>query len=321
VRLTLEDIAVTVAGTSLVEDVTLDVPAGERLAVLGPSGAGKSTILRVAAGLQAPSAGRVLLDGRDVTRLPPHRRNVGLVFQDAVLFPHRDVAGNVGFGPKVAGVGAADRRKRVAEALELVGLRGTEQRDVATLSGGEAQRVALARALATRPGVLLLDEPRGARDGPRRRRLQDDLRALFERLELTAVHVTHDVGEAFALGDRVAVLRAGRLAQVATPEELWARPADDWVARFLGMRNVERNGDRAVVTRPEAVHVGPGTGAVVVAADRDGPVVRLRVRRDDGGELDAVTTDEPLSVGERVAVDVDPAGVFEVPAWEARVSD
>jgi ABC-type Fe3+/spermidine/putrescine transport system ATPase subunit len=110
VRLTLEDIAVTVAGTSLVEDVTLDVPAGERLAVLGPSGAGKSTILRVAAGLQAPSAGRVLLDGRAVTRLPPHRRNVGLVFQDAGLFPHRDVAGNVGFGPKVAGVGAADRR-------------------------------------------------------------------------------------------------------------------------------------------------------------------------------------------------------------------
>ena len=143
------------------------------------------------------------------------------------------------------------------EALELVGLAGTERRDVTTLSGGEAQRVALARALAPRPEVLLLDEPLGALDGPLRRRLQTDLRELFERLRLTVVHVTHDVGEAFELGDRVAVLRDGRVAQVATPDELWARPADDWVARFLGMTNVVPDGDRATVVRPEAVRVRP----------------------------------------------------------------
>jgi thiamine transport system ATP-binding protein len=316
VRVTLQDVGVTVAGTPIVESVSLDVAAGERVAVLGPSGAGKSTILRVVAGLQAPSAGRVLLDGRDVAGVPPHRREAGLVFQDAVLFPHRDVAGNVGFGPKVAGMGARERRARVAEALELVGLAGMEARDVSTLSGGEAQRVALARALATRPRVLLLDEPLGALDGPLRRRLQDDLRALFERLELTAVHVTHDVGEAFALGDRVAVVREGRLAQVATPEELWARPADDWVARFLGMRNVALDGARAVVTRPDAIHVEPGTGAVVLAAERDGPVVRLRVRRDDGVELEAVAVDVSATpVGEHVSIQVDPEGVIEVPAW------
>ena len=166
------------------------------------------------------------------------------------------------------------------EALELVGLAGTERRDVTTLSGGEAQRVALARALAPRPEVLLLDEPLGALDGPLRRRLQTDLRELFERLRLTVVHVTHDVGEAFELGDRVAVLRDGRVAQVATPDELWARPADDWVARFLGMTNVVPDGDRATVIRPEAVRVRPGRGGVVTAADRDGAVVRLRVRRD-----------------------------------------
>ena len=315
-RLALDGVGVTLAGAQILEDVSVDVASGERLAVLGPSGSGKSTLLRVVAGLQPPTTGRVLLDDRDVTDVPPYRRGVGLVFQDAALFPHRDVAGNVGFGPKVAGLDEHARRSRVTEALELVGLAGAENRVVTTLSGGEAQRVALARALATRPEVLLLDEPLGSLDGPLRLRLQDDLRDLFERLSLTVVHVTHDVGEAFALGDRVAILREGRLAQVATPEALWARPADDWVARFLGLRNVVRDGDRATVTRPEAVRVEQGQGAVVVSVDRDGPLVRLRVRRDDGAELESVTTGtEHPGPGDRVSVAVDSAGVFEVPVW------
>jgi thiamine transport system ATP-binding protein len=316
-RLSLEDLGVEIDGRPVVERVSLDVADGERLALLGPSGSGKSTILRVVAGLRRPTTGRVLLDGRDVTGVPAHRRGVGLVFQDAALFPHRDVAGNVGFGPKVAGVQDAHRAARVAEALELVGLSGTERRDVTTLSGGETQRVALARALATRPEALLLDEPLGALDGPLRRRLQTDLRELFERLGLTVVHVTHDVGEAFELGDRVAVLREGRIAQVAAPDELWAGPADDWVARFLGMANVTSNGaGRATVIRPDAVRVLPGRGATVAAADRDGAVVRLRVRREDGAELEAVVVgvDTPV-IGERVAVEVDPAGVLDVPVW------
>ena len=317
-RLTLERIGVSIDGRRILDDVSLDVADGERLALLGPSGSGKSTALRVVAGLQAPSAGRVLLDGRDVTRVPAHRRGVGLVFQDAALFPHRDVAGNVGFGPRVAGLSEDEREARVREALELVGLAGTERRDVTTLSGGEAQRVAIARALAPRPQVLLLDEPLGALDGPLRRRLQTDLRELFERLRLTVVHVTHDVGEAFELGDRVAVLRDGRVAQVATPDELWARPADDWVAGFLGMTNVVRDGNRATVVRPEAVRVRPGDGAVVTAADRDGAVVRLRVRREDGAELEAVAVGvEVPSVGDSVAVDVDPEGVVEVRVWRS----
>jgi thiamine transport system ATP-binding protein len=225
----------------------------------------------------------------------------------------------VGFGPRVAGLAEDERRARVSEALELVGLAGTERRDVTTLSGGEAQRVALARALAPRPEVLLLDEPLGSLDGPLRRRLQTDLRELFERLALTVVHVTHDVGEAFELGDRVAVLREGRVAQVATPDALWARPADDWVARFLGMTNVVRDGDRATVIRPEAVRVRPGGGALVVGADRDGAVVRLRVRGDDGVELGAVAVgvDVP-SVGDSVSVDVDRAGIVDVPVWHGK---
>ena len=317
-KVELEDVSVAIEGVQIVEDITLAVESAERVALLGPSGSGKSTVLRAIAGLLTPSAGRVLLDGVDVTAAPPHRRAVGLVFQDAALFPHLDVARNVGFGLEVAGVPVAERATRVGEALELVGLAGTERRDVATLSGGEAQRIALARALAPRPRVLLLDEPLGALDGPLRQRLQTDLRALFERLSLTVVHVTHDVGEAFALGDRVAVLRAGRLAQVATPDELWAQPADDWVARFLGMPNVVVDGRHASVTRPEAVRVCPGEGAVVLGADRDGPVVRIRVRRDDDVELEAVAVgvDVPR-VGDRVGVDVDPAGVVVVPVWRA----
>jgi thiamine transport system ATP-binding protein len=315
-RLALEHVDVTLDGAGIVDDVSLEVAAGERLALLGPSGAGKSTLLRVVAGLERPSSGRVLADGADVTALPAHRRGIGLVFQDAALFPHRTVAENVGFGPKVAGLPRAEQEALVEQALALVGLAHIGDRDVTTLSGGEAQRVALARALAPRPSTLLLDEPLGALDGPLRARLQEDLRTLFERLALTVVHVTHDVGEAFALGDRVAILRAGRLAQVARSEELWARPADDWVARFLGMRNIVREGDRATVIRPEAVRVARGTGATVLAADRDGPVVRLRVRRDDGVELDAVSLgSEPLAPGDAVAVEVDPAGVVEVPVW------
>jgi thiamine transport system ATP-binding protein len=313
--LTLDSIDVALDGTRIVDDVSLEIATGERLALLGPSGAGKSTLLRVVAGLARPTSGRVLADGRDLTSVPAHRRGIGLVFQDAALFPHRTVAENVAFGPKVAGLSRAEQEARVAEALALVGLSQTGARDVSTLSGGEAQRIALARALAPRPQTLLLDEPLGALDGPLRQRLQDDLRALFERLGLTVVHVTHDVGEAFALGDRVAILRGGRVAQVAAPDELWARPADDWVARFLGMRNVERDGDRATVTRPDSVTVGPGVGATVVAADRDGPVVRLRVRRDDGRELDAVSLGNAPAVGATVSVEIDPTGVVEVPAW------
>jgi thiamine transport system ATP-binding protein len=319
VKLALEEIGVVIDGRSILDAVSLEVGAGERLALLGPSGSGKSTSLRVAAGLQRPTAGRVLLDGADVTGVPPHRRGIGLVFQDAALFPHRDVAGNVGFGPKVRHLPDGDRTARVAEALELVGLAGTERRDVTTLSGGEAQRVALARALAPRPRVILLDEPLGALDGPLRQRLQDDLRELFERLSLTVVHVTHDVGEAFALGDRVAVLREGRVAQVATPEGLWARPADDWVARFLGMGNVVPNGDRATVTRPDAVRVMPGGGATVLGADRDGPVVRLRVRLADGTELHAVSVGDAPAPGDAVSVEIEPTGVIDVPVWRGQL--
>jgi thiamine transport system ATP-binding protein len=184
------------------------------------------------------------------------------------------------------------------------------------MSGGEQQRVALARALAPSPRVLLLDEPLGSLDRPLHERLLEELAELFERLSLSVVYVTHDVAEAFALGDRVALMRAGRIVQAATPDELWARPADEWSARFLGLANVEVDGSVARVTRPEAIRVERRAdgNAIVVRAERSGPVVRLRVRDSGGRELEAVVAavDAP-GKGDRVALDIDPAGVVVVP--------
>ena len=313
--LRVDDVAVSFDGVSALVGVELELGEGERLAVLGPSGSGKSTLLRTVAGLVRPDAGRVLLDGRDLADVPPHRRGIGFMLQEGALFPHRDVGGNVGFGLEMAGMARGQLRRRTAELLELVGLAGLERRSIGTLSGGERQRVALARALAPEPRVLLLDEPLGSLDRPLRERLADELVELFERLGLTVVHVTHDVGEAFAIGDRVALMRGGRVVQQAPPDELWARPSDEWVARFLGMTNVRDAAGRRVVIRPEAVRVAPGEGAAVLGVQRRGAIVRLRVRLDDGEELDAVTTDlDHPRAGERVRVDIDPAGIADLDA-------
>jgi thiamine transport system ATP-binding protein len=319
VTLAVEGLSVSFDGRDAVDGAELRLADGERVSVLGPSGCGKSTLLRAIAGLERPHTGRVLLDGRDLAGVPPHRRGVGLMFQDGALFPHRDVAGNVAFGLRMDGRGAAEIDTRVEELLELVGLAGMEHRAVATLSGGERQRVALARALAPQPRVLLLDEPLASLDGPLRERLLDDLERMFDALRLTVLHVTHDVGEAFALADRVGVMREGRIVQVADPERLWAHPADTWVAQFLGLRNVRDRDGKLVVIRPEAVRALAGDGATVVSAERRGSVVRLQLRLDDGEELDAATTDldHPLA-GERVAVEIDEDGVTEVAAWPPR---
>ncbi|MEV7088203.1 ABC transporter ATP-binding protein [Streptomyces sp. NPDC093085] len=244
--LTLSDVTVrfgtgTRAGTvprAALDAVDLEVAEHEIVCVLGPSGSGKSTLLRVVAGLQATDAGRVTLDGTDLSYVPVHRRGVGLMFQDHQLFPQRDVAGNVAFGLRMHGGSRDEQARRVEELLELVGLPGAGHRAVTTLSGGEQQRVALARALAPRPRLLMLDEPLGQLDRSLRERLVVELRGLFGRLGTTVLAVTHDQGEAFALADRVVVMREGRIAQNGTPLEVWQRPASAFVARFLGFDNV-----------------------------------------------------------------------------------
>ncbi|HLG08806.1 MAG TPA: ABC transporter ATP-binding protein [Gaiellaceae bacterium] len=313
--LRVENITVCFAELAALDAVTLDVAGGEVVAVLGPSGSGKSTLLRVVAGLQRLDSGRVLLDGEDLAPTPPHRRGIGLVFQDHALFQHKDVWGNIAFGLRMRGGTRPEIERRVRELLELVGLTGFEHRSVATLSGGEQQRVALARALAPEPRVLLLDEPLGSLDRRLRDRLLDDLVGLFAELRITAIYVTHDQAEAFALGDRVAVMREGRVVQTETPDALWAHPADEDVARFLGLGNVR---DGAIV-RPEAVRVTAAVGeeeadGVVESVIRHGPTVRLRVRLADGELLEAAVAslDHPAP-GDPVTVDVDPDGIVRLP--------
>ncbi len=311
--LRVEDVSVRFDGTAALAGVTVEVAEGEIVTVLGPSGSGKSTLLRVIAGLQRPDSGRVLLDGRDLVSTPAHLRGIGLVFQDHALFHHRDVFGNVAFGLRMRDDPPEQIETRVHELLELVGLAGFERRPVATLSGGEQQRVALARALAPAPRVLLLDEPLGSLDRRLRDRLLDDLERMFETLDVTALYVTHDQAEAFALGDRVAVMRAGGIVQVGTPDELWAEPVDEDVARFLGLANV-RDG---TVIRPEAVRVSPaGAGAgdgVVVEVVRQGPLVRLTVDLDRGGTLvAAVAALEHPQPGNRVRVEIDEGGLVRL---------
>jgi thiamine transport system ATP-binding protein len=314
--LQVEGARVTLGGHAALAGVDLGVKGGTTVAVLGPSGSGKSTLLRAIAGLQPLDGGDITLDGRSLAGVPTHKRGVGLMFQDDALFPHRDVAANIAFGLRMQGVGAAQGRARVAELLELVGLPGREQRSVASLSGGEQKRVALARALAPGPRVLLLDEPLGALDRPLHDRLVTELGELFAAIEQTAVYVTHDVAEAFALGAKVAVMRDGRIVQVATPEELWARPADAWVARFVGLANVVEDGASATVVRPEGVSFRPDPrgDAVIGGTRRDGPLVTLSARYDDGREIVSAETGlVPPAPGTRVAVEIDPAAVVEIP--------
>ncbi|MEO3475126.1 ABC transporter ATP-binding protein [Roseomonas sp. CAU 1739] len=217
-----------------VDGLSLSLPRGALLALLGPSGCGKTTTLRMIAGLERADAGQVVVDGRDVTALPPEARNMGVVFQSYALFPHMTAAGNVGFGLETRRLPRAERSARIAEALALVGLSDYAARKPRALSGGQQQRVALARALAIRPELLLLDEPLSALDAQMRDGVREEIRALQRRLGTTAVFVTHDQSEALAMADLVAVMNRGRLEQCGTPEDLFERPATRFVAGFVG---------------------------------------------------------------------------------------
>jgi putative spermidine/putrescine transport system ATP-binding protein len=217
-----------------VRELTLEVPRGSLIALLGPSGCGKTTTLRMVAGLERPDGGRVVVAGRDVTRLPPYARRMGVVFQSYALFPHMSVLANVGFGLRMQGVGGAERQRRAADALEMVGLSAHAAKRPRQLSGGQQQRVAVARALAIEPDVLLLDEPLSALDAKLREELRVELRALQLRVGATAVFVTHDQAEALAMADLVAVMQAGEVAQLGPPEEVFERPATPFVAEFVG---------------------------------------------------------------------------------------
>ncbi|QZY29398.1 ABC transporter ATP-binding protein [Nocardioides coralli] len=315
----VRDLSVDLDGTRAVVEASLDVPDGEVLAVLGPSGCGKSTLLRALAGLETPRTGRITWDDRDVTGTPTHKRGFVLMFQDGQLFDHYTVARNVGYALRLRRAGRVE--ERVTELLELVGLPGYAERMPGTLSGGERQRVALARSLAVEPRLLLLDEPLSALDAGLRQRLAGDLRGILREAGTTALLVTHDHDEAFAVADRLAVMRAGRIVQQGAIEEVWRAPADTDTALFLGYAAV-LDGEPAAIVRREAGL--PAGGAVALrrsalAVDESGTIpgrvvssrltpeqVRLRVDVPGLGELDAVARlDAHPATGEEVALRVD----------------
>jgi ABC-type Fe3+/spermidine/putrescine transport system ATPase subunit len=268
-------------GLTVLRDCDLEVAKGEVMTLLGPSGCGKTTLLRTIAGFVWPDAGSVAIGGRDVTFDPPNRRTVGMVFQHYALFPHMTVFGNVAYGLRVRRLARAEIDRRVRAALELVDLTALAQRWPGQLSGGQQQRVALARVLVLAPEVLLLDEPFGALDAKLRQAMQVDLRQLVRRVGITTVFVTHDQDEALTLSDRIAVMRLGVIEQVGTPLEIYDRPANTYVADFVGLSNL-----LAGEGRGGYVELGPG---VALPTDRTGRVTvvirpeHLAVRRDEPG--------------------------------------
>ncbi len=280
--------------------VDLTVPGGAVVAVMGPSGCGKTTLLRVIAGLQRPATGTVAWDGEPLDAVPTHRRGFGMMFQDHALFPHRTVAGNVEFGLRMAGMAPADRAWRVAEVLDLVGLAGYDDRSVADLSGGEQQRVALARTLAPSPRLIMLDEPLGSLDRALRDRLIGEMRGIFAGLGITVLYVTHDQDEAFAVADRVVVMRAGTVERQGEPEELWRDPGTEFVARLLGAGAIVT----ASVTGGRA-----DLGWTIVAVDLPNGVHRVLV------PAPAVTLDDAGPVDGEVLANVYRRGGFDL--WVA----
>ncbi|MFZ2526860.1 MAG: ABC transporter ATP-binding protein [Rhodococcus sp. (in: high G+C Gram-positive bacteria)] len=276
--LIVDEVCARYGTAEVVTDVSVEVPSGDLLAVLGPSGGGKTTLLRVIAGLHSSSSGRVVADGRTVTDLPPERRGVGLVPQEGALFPHLDVARNIGYGLTRPTWDSrvrqrAARTRRVEELLDLVGLTGMGHRKPSELSGGQQQRVALARALAPRPAVVLLDEPFSALDAGLRSSLRADVRALLREQQVAAVLVTHDQAEALAIADRVAVMLGGRLAQVGTPEEVYRTPVSVAVGEFVGeaiVLDAEADGNHAhtAVGKVALTEAGRGTGRILVRPEQ-----------------------------------------------------
>ena len=270
--LRLVNIEKSFGATRAVRGVSFEVAQGEILALLGPSSCGKSTVLAMIAGLEKPDQGQIFWDDLPLHGIPPHQRGFGLMFQDYALFPHLNVDANVAFGLRMAGLPEATVRQRLAEVLALVGLAGLERRDVNTLSGGEQQRVALARSLAPGPRLLMLDEPLGSLDRALRERLVAELHLILKNSRQTAIYVTHDQEEAFALADRVAVMNAGRLEQVEAPQLIYQQPSTAFVARFVGLNNlfpgqVQTSAGRKVLLTP--------LGQIPLNTELSGPVTVL----------------------------------------------
>jgi ABC-type sugar transport system ATPase subunit len=322
--LELVDISKSYGEIHALQAVSISLEPGELVVVLGPSGCGKTTLLRVVAGLERPSCGSVLIEGDDVTSLAPGRRDVAMVFQSQALFPHMTVAENIAFGLIVRDVGKAEARARVVDAARLTGCDDLLERRPDELSGGQRQRVALARAVAREPRLLLLDEPLSNLDVHVRTEIRGELRRVHEQLARTTLHVTHDQAEALVLGDRVAVLRDGRLQQVADPEALWRRPANRFVAQFVGspamnilpadgpfrFEGVPRDGAREIGIRPEdVVRSDSGVSARVSLVEVIGNDAYVHLAVDALSLVARLPSALRPNVGETLRVSADPERV------------
>src|SRR3990172_8032006 len=265
--ITLEHVTKGFGSFIAVEEMNLGIERGEFFSLLGPSGCGKTTTLRMVAGFETPTTGRIILEGHDVSDVPPYRRNVNMVFQQYALFPHMNVFDNVAFGPRSRRVPSREVKSRVMEMLEIVRLGGFAKRKPAQLSGGQQQRVALARALVNSPSALLLDEPLGALDLKLRRAMQLELKRIQREVGITFIYVTHDQEEALTMSDRIAVMNAGKVEQIASPEEIYHSPASVFVAGFIGVANLvpvivqHVNGGDATVVVAGSHHIRVPTGA------------------------------------------------------------
>jgi len=307
-----------------VAGIDLDIAAGEFFTMLGPSGSGKTTTLRVIAGFERPDAGRVELQGVDVTRVAPAQRAVNTVFQDYALFPHMTVAENVEYGLRVKGMSRGERREQTQEVLERVRLPDLGDRKPVQLSGGQRQRVALARAIVNRPPVLLLDEPLGALDLKLRQEMQIFLKELQRELAITFVYVTHDQEEALTMSDRIAVFNEGQIEQVGSPAEVYEHPQTEFVAGFVGVSNVLERDGRRITIRPEKILMvdeaaGEGEPGAVREVVYVGMVTRFVVDLDAGGELVVVrqnletSSQEALAEqGKRVRLSWRPEHTYEI---------
>ncbi len=311
----------TFGATVALEHADLQVAPGEFLTLLGPSGSGKTTLLRLIVGFEQPTAGQILLRDRDISRMSPAQRGIGMVFQQYALFPHMTVADNIGYGLKIRGWSRARRHRRVEEMLELLRLGGYGDRYPRQLSGGQQQRIALGRAVAYDPDLILMDEPLGALDRTLRLEMEEEIRRLHRDLQATIVYVTHDQQEALALSDRIAIMRAGRIVGLGTPEELYYRPGDGFVAGFFSDANVlpvrawERSGDGRASVRCGAGEAfacpvsGEPEGAAVLAVRRRS----LRLTPADGLHLRG-TVEETLLFGDERKVTLDVPDVGRVVA-------
>lgn len=318
--------------TLALDAVNLDVPDGEVVAVMGPSGCGKTTLLRAVAGLQNLDVGTITWDGRNLRDVPPHERGFGFMFQDYALFPHLSVGGNVGFGLRMQGVANREREERVRTVLDTVGLAGYEDRPIHELSGGEQQRVALARTLAPSPRLILLDEPIGALDRALREHLTAEMHAIFSQLGVTALYVTHDRDEAFAMADTVVVMDTGRVIRKGAPQDLWADPGHEFVARMLGFGpalpavvsdgranlgwatadTALADGAQFVVIPPHAIRIaddGPHHGSVTKSAFASG---RHTVEFVIGEATLTATSSRRLEPGDPVSFHIEPEQILAV---------